>query len=240
MLRALPLWTGVLALLFVSADQPPRDQIRTDQAALAACQELVGAWKGAGQPQRGSNKGAWTEAADWKWQFDQGRAWLQVDLADGKYWRSARLAVGEKPGQFDFTAQAADGQTEERFTGSRNDEGKLIVSRENAPAGRPARVTIAVVAEGARLTLLLEQTATDGKFARLAELGYTRVGSDFGQGGSGPECVVTGGKGTIAVEYQGQTYYVCCTGCRDAFKENPGKILAEFAARKRTEAAGKK
>jgi YHS domain-containing protein len=34
----------------------------------------------------------------------------------------------------------------------------------------------------------------------------------------------------------GMTYYVCCTGCRDAFNENPSKIIAEYKARK---AAGK-
>jgi len=42
--------------------------------------------------------------------------------------------------------------------------------------------------------------------------------------------------GTIAVSYAGTTYYVCCTGCRDAFNDNPAKILAEYKARK---AAGK-
>ena len=32
----------------------------------------------------------------------------------------------------------------------------------------------------------------------------------------------------------GQTYYVCCTGCRDAFNENPEKIMKEFFARKKS------
>ncbi len=45
-------------------------------------------------------------------------------------------------------------------------------------------------------------------------------------------CVVTGGLGKIAVTYKGQTYYVCCSGCKDAFEENPEKILKEFEARK--------
>ena len=45
-------------------------------------------------------------------------------------------------------------------------------------------------------------------------------------------CVVTGGLGKIAVAYKGQTYYVCCSGCKDAFEENPEKILKEFEARK--------
>jgi YHS domain-containing protein len=46
-----------------------------------------------------------------------------------------------------------------------------------------------------------------------------------------PRCVVTGGKGTIPIAYKGQTYYVCCSGCKQAFDENPEKILAEYRAR---------
>jgi YHS domain-containing protein len=51
------------------------------------------------------------------------------------------------------------------------------------------------------------------------------------EGGDGPECVVTGGKGTIAINYKGATYYVCCSGCKQAFNENPEKILAEYKQR---------
>ena len=43
---------------------------------------------------------------------------------------------------------------------------------------------------------------------------------------------MTGGLGTIAVSVGGATYYVGCTGCRDAFNENPAKMLAEYKARK--------
>ena len=46
------------------------------------------------------------------------------------------------------------------------------------------------------------------------------------------ECIVTGGLGTIAITYKGQTYYVCCTGCRDAFNENPEKFIKEWEAKK--------
>jgi len=28
------------------------------------------------------------------------------------------------------------------------------------------------------------------------------------------------------------TYYVCCSGCRDAFNENPEKYIKEFNAKK--------
>jgi len=33
--------------------------------------------------------------------------------------------------------------------------------------------------------------------------------------------------------YKGVTYYVCCGGCRDAFNENPEKILKDYQARKK-------
>ena len=43
------------------------------------------------------------------------------------------------------------------------------------------------------------------------------------------ECIVTGGAASIAVSFQGKTYYVCCSGCRDAFNEDPAKIIAAAA-----------
>ena len=45
--------------------------------------------------------------------------------------------------------------------------------------------------------------------------------------------LVTVGLGTIEVTHNGQTYHVCCTGCRDYFNENPEKVLAEYKAKKK-------
>jgi len=42
------------------------------------------------------------------------------------------------------------------------------------------------------------------------------------------ECVVSGGLGTMAVQHKGETYYVCCSGCLEAFKESPEKYIAEL------------
>jgi YHS domain-containing protein len=33
--------------------------------------------------------------------------------------------------------------------------------------------------------------------------------------------------------HDGKTYYVCCTGCRDAFQDDPAGILAAWGQRKR-------
>jgi YHS domain-containing protein len=84
---------------------------------------------------------------------------------------------------------------------------------------------------------LYEKRIGANSFGRLAEVGYTRKGSSFGKGGSGPECVVTGGYGTMKVEHAGKTYYVCCTGCRDLFNADPEGVLAEYRERKAQERA---
>ncbi|MCL6506862.1 MAG: hypothetical protein K6T59_07540, partial [Bryobacteraceae bacterium] len=109
------------------------------------------------------------------------------------------------------------GLAEDRWVFTRVEDGSVPVS-EGKPAdarAAPARISLRLVADGKRLVVLLERRlGPSERFVRLAEIGYTRKGSRFGAGGlGGPECIVTGGLGTIAVEYQGRTYYVCCTGC---------------------------
>ncbi len=65
-------------------------------------------------------------------------------------------------------------------------------------------------------------------------MGATKEGADFAKA-SGNECVVTGGSASIAVTHKGKTYYVCCSGCKEAFEENPEQILKEYAERKTRE-----
>ena len=69
-------------------------------------------------------------------------------------------------------------------------------------------------------------------------MAYQRAGTRLEAGTSrGPECIVTGGEGTMTVMHAGKTYYVCCTGCRDAFLADPEGILKEAAERTAKEKA---
>jgi YHS domain-containing protein len=80
-----------------------------------------------------------------------------------------------------------------------------------------------------RMLILFEQRRQSQTFyTRVAEVGYTRQGESLASGSTGPECVVTGGKGTIKVSYKGETYYVCCTGCQQAFEADPEGTLADY------------
>jgi YHS domain-containing protein len=222
------------------AAEPERSTASADKVALAPLQAYVGAWKGVGQPQRGSNKGAWSEQADWAWQFADSHAALVFKAPQGKYFVSGKLSAADKPGAFQLVALRADGMTEDRYEGAVSAQGELILKAINESEEIPARISLRLVADGDRMVTLYERRvpttdpATE-RFARIAEVGSTRKGGSFGKGTSFPECVVTGGHADITVEYKGQKYFVCCTGCRDLFNSDPEGVLAEYRERKQKE-----
>lgn len=205
------------------------------QARLTPLQDFVGDWKGVGQRQRGKSEGGWIENSSWAWKFDGQAATITFTSADARYLASGQLTPGKKPGEYVLQIATPDGKTKGTYRG-KLDDGKLIVSGDEPVEGLPERITWRLLAGGKRLVALYEtRLGSSDRFARMAEVGYTRVGSGFGQGSQGPECVVTGGFGTIEVRYDGKTYYVCCTGCKDYFDENPKEVIEEYLARKAAE-----
>ena len=88
-----------------------------------------------------------------------------------------------------------------------------------------------LLARGDRMTMLVEQRLGKSFYGRLAEIGCTRQGSGFGKGQAFPECIVSGGRGTIQVTFEGKDYYVCCSGCKDFFDDDPEQALAEYRQR---------
>jgi hypothetical protein len=225
-----------LFALTAGADESGNDSARrrADQEALAPLGMLVGQWRGVGQPQRSSTKDAWIELSDWAWQFDSGGAALAFSAPDSKSLTSGVLTRGENDREFLLDAKTPSSEAV-RYSGRQDGEGALVLVAAAAPENAPARVTIRQVAEGKRLVILYERRSGPARFTRMAEVGYTRKGSGFGQGNSQIECVVTGGLGTIPVTYQNKTYYVCCTGCRDLFNDDPEAVLADYRARKEEE-----
>ncbi|MFO0867417.1 MAG: hypothetical protein U0935_00585 [Pirellulales bacterium] len=240
------LWLAPLLAAQLAVTVPPAlgdkesPGVARDRQALRPLQACVGEWRGAGQLKRGSTEGGWTEDSAWVWRFDDQHAAIQFTVARGKYFVSGQFRPGKEPGAVELQATSADGG-ELRYAGKLAEDGSLVVEGLQVPSEAPQRVTLRVVAGGDRLVMLLERrSAISDRYARLAEIGYTRKGSEFGKGSSQPECVVTGGLGTIQVSYQGQMYYVCCQGCRDLFEQKPAEILQEYRERKAAEAAKKK
>ncbi len=226
------------------ADEPNTEEAANNDAAATAAgvtqqkesltplQELVGQWRGVGQPQRGSTRGAWIEQTEWQWQFDAEGAALVFAAPEAKYFSKGRIAPTEKDGRYQLSAESPLSDEPVVYTGTL-DDGTLLLDVSEPVDGLPARVTLRTVAEGKRLVMLYESRLGDTeRFMRLAEIGYTRRGSGFGQGITYPECVVTGGFSDRTVEYNGQRYPICCEGCRDLFLMDPEGVLAEYQAKR--------
>ncbi len=197
---------------------------------LKAYQPLVGGWRGVGQPKRGSNVGAWRETVEIRWDFPKGEVGLLWTCKDSPHWKQAWLtAVTAETYQFK-TTHADDAVR--IYQGKREGE-RLILETSTEGASEVHRATFTFLGDN-RWTLLLERrAATQTFYQRIGEIGYQREGTKLAAiDGNGPECVVTGGLGTIAVTHAGKTYYVCCTGCRDAFNADPEGTLADWAKRK--------
>jgi YHS domain-containing protein len=198
--------------------------------ALAQLNSLIGGWRGVGQPRRGSAAGSWKETAEWVWDFRQSAPAIRYDVTDGKLIKSARFTFDEQTGLFRATVTLPDGATRD-YEGRLADDRLVLDSKPDAKRD-VHRMTVTRLNEKRTVVLFEKKRVSSRGLLRVAEVGYTREGTRLAvEGADGPECVVTGGKGTIQISYKGQTYYVCCSGCKQAFNENPEKILAEYRER---------
>jgi hypothetical protein len=224
----------VFAVALFADDGAATKQQTAQKERLAKVQKLVGDWHGVGQPQRSSTKDSWIEEAEWAWSFGKEGPALIAKLPKAKYFSQLRISAGGADGQYELAATPVAGGEAIRYHGTLDAQEQLVFSLDQPQGELPQRLSFRFVAEGKRLVVLLERKSPNSDlFVRLAEVGYTRQGSGFGKGSTQRECVVTGGLGTIAVTHNGQTYYVCCTGCRDYFNENPDMFLAEYNAKKK-------
>ena len=193
------------------------------QLELQEIQELIGQWKGVGQLKRGSTTGGWIEESLWEWKFGKQESVLVYKSPKGKFVKELKVSFENET----YIARGlnADGEKIE-LQGSRDDSGKLVLV--NAEPTLPSRISFRTVAAGKRMVVSFERKISDALYTRLGEVGATRKGSMFGKGVKEVVCIVSGGKGTMPVSFDGKTYYVCCTGCRDYFNENAAEIVAEY------------
>ncbi len=230
-LTKLAIAVGLVTML--AADQPP--QPPSPKQALTQLQGFVGDWRGVGQVRRGSTQGAWRETCGWAWKFTDEQSALTFKIDDAKFLRDGALQWNATGQRYELTARGTKEGQSVTYAGQLDDGGKLVLVADKTPESLPARLSFRQVAGGDRLIVLYERRAGENRFLRMAEVGYTRTGSDFGKGKSYVECVVTGGVGTIRVSFQGETYYVCCTGCKEYFDADPAGVLAEYRERKADE-----
>lgn len=238
-MRQLGTLLGVIGLLVfaavVGAAPTKKDQEKVKEA-LRELQDFIGGWKGTGSKKLnpGPRDPFWTESVRWNWRFKGEKCWLAVEFEGGKLFRSAEIHYLLDKKKYQLLVTPAEGKDILTFEGTLQD-GKLIFERLDAKSKEIQRVRMNTAADGIRFIYYVDRKSEGGTIWRLeAMVQSTKLGESLAKKTKkGPECVVSGGLGTMPVFYMGETYYVCCSGCRDAFNENPKKYVEEFKATKK-------
>lgn len=225
---------SVCLVLTVAVSAPGRfDGPAAPREALKALNVLIGEWKGTGQPEgtrRDKQSGFWTEDLVWSWHFKGDDAWLSVTFDQGKHFASGELRFDRDKDLYRLTLKGADGASQ-TFEGHLKDK-VMTLDREDASNKETQRLVFTLLHDNRFLYHFDKKPAGRTTFTKVYQVGATKKGVAFAAGESAPECIVSGGKGTMTVSYKGQNYYVCCSGCRDAFRDDPEKFIKEWQEKK--------
>jgi YHS domain-containing protein len=227
------MFSVLLAAGLLAADPQPK----TAREAFQPLNPLIGSWKGTGYPdgtREERQKGFWTEKIEWEWRFDKDDTRLAVTFEKGKHF--TRWDLRYLPDRKLYQLSAVTPENEKlTFTGllttGKMKEQILTLERSDEFRKEDQRLVVTLLHHNRYLYRWEARPAGAGSYIRKYQVGATKEGEPFADLPQGPECIVSGGKGTIAVSHKGKTYHVCCSGCRDEFRADPEKYIKEYEAK---------
>ena len=221
---------ALLALVLCVPVDPPERKPTTVKEALQAVSVLVGSWKGTGTPEGTRDQkqaGLWTETISWVWRFKGDDVWLEAAFEKGKHFTSGRLSYNVEKAAYQFTTTTPDKAT---FTYSGTLKDKTL-TLDRTDKTEEQRLVFSLLHHNRYLYRFEARACGAGTFAKKYQVGATKEGVPFADVAKGPECIVSGGFAATKITYKGKDYYVCCSGCRDAFKDDPEKYIKEAEAK---------
>jgi len=217
------LWAALLVGL--TATGVRADDKESAKEGLKELHEFIGGWKGSSRIGKVE-----TENFEWSWNF-KGDVSLVLKADKGKFLKEGVLKFVPSKKLYVLTLTDAKGSKRD-FEGTFEDN-NLRLERTDPGTKEVQKLTMNTFAEGVRFAYVYERKP-EGRtqFIKDYSVAATKLGESLGKTEKKPECVVSGGVGTMAVTYKGETFYVCCSGCRDEFNSNPEKYVKEFKAKK--------
>jgi len=212
--------------------------------ALKPLQVVVGRWRGNTFRENVVHEASWA----WDHRTDPKRPALVMTAAKNPFFREARLTFDPKAEKYVLALTEPSGGTR-RLEGAfaeepedvAGDDGRslqrtyeLALEQVEPKTGEQWRVVLDQQ-ENNRFLMELSRRRGKAKFRQFDTVSEQREGTSFAlteEGYGEKTCVISGGLGTTALAHKGRTYYVCCSGCEAAFKENPEKWIAEFEKKK--------
>ncbi len=205
--------------------------------ALVPFEHVVGAWKGVGIPSADKLRG-WAERHLWAWAFREGEPiGLTIELEGNKSLKKGRLTFDKSSDRYRLEGTDPAGKAV-AFVGTLDDKRQNLTLERTEPMddGSRQRWIVRLIGNQIRYLIWDERQAKGAtRFVRVNEMQMGKEGESFAsgstKGGNAPKCIITGGAATLTVSYNGKTYPVCCTGCRDEFEAEPERWLKKLAAK---------
>jgi hypothetical protein len=212
--------------------------------ALKPMQIVVGRWRGNTFRENTIHETSWA----WDLKSDPQHPALVMTSKKNPFFREARLTYEPDAKKYELTLADASGAKrvlEGKFTEEPKDvvgdDGRslqrtyeLQFEQIEPKTGERWRVTFDQQ-ENNRLLFELAKRRGTAPFRRFDTVSEQREGTSFAlteEGYGEKTCVISGGLGTMTVSYKGRTYYVCCSGCKAAFEDDPEKWIAEYEKNK--------
>lgn len=220
-------------------------QIQTVIRQLQPLQVLLGQWRGTTRREFDNFKAV--DSHEWVWDLrsDASQPALTLKSDKSPYLRSGRLTWDTQ--QQKFLLRGTDGEGHERnfvgdfteppheITGSDDKLHRVYRLELNEEGGNGEEWQVAFVQqENNRYLLEVGRRRGKAAFARYDTVSTQREGTSFALSDTDyaeKTCIISEGLGTTELTYKGRSYWVCCSGCKAAFEEEPEKWIARAAQR---------
>ena len=226
------------------------ERIQQIMAELRPLQVWLGQWRGTTRREYEGFKAVDNHEWVWDLQTDPTSPALVLDSDKSPYLRSARLTWIPEDSRFLLTAVDAEG-TSRDYDGIYSDPVHEVVGPDEKlhrvfklefteqtdleKSGSESWQLAFAQQENNRYLLEVSKQRGSAGFRRYDTVSTQREGTSFAISDSDygdKTCIISQGLGTISVSYKGKSYWVCCSGCKAAFEENPEKWIARATAAK--------
>jgi hypothetical protein len=213
---------------------------------LQPMQILLGKWRGTTRREYESFKAV--DSHEWVWDLRTNPEQPALVMASDKspYLRSSRLSWDIAAGKFVLTGVDAEGrqrrlsgdftEAPHEITGSDDKQHRIFrleLSEETSDSAEQWQLAIAQQ-ENNRYLLEVGKRRGKADFARFDTVSTQRDGTSFALSDTDyaeRTCIISEGLGTTEVTWKGRSYWVCCSGCKAAFDEDPDTWIARAAER---------
>ena len=221
---------------------PPEKQLDDVKKALKPIQVVLGPWHAI------IDKTKTYEDLQWVWDWKTDRAQPALAMAtkeEGAYFKTARLTYLVDEEKFQMTLTDKDGKQrllQGVFTAEPTDQPgedkkqtpQRTYKLQLTETGDAKDRWQIVMNQQDNNRYLFELSQLRGsRFVRFDTMASQREGTSFALDDSDfkeKTCVISQGLGTMQVSHKGKSYWVCCSGCKAAFEDDPEKWIAKFEA----------